>query len=887
MASPFTYPGATFLNAVRASIDDIDPLAFAETIQAVDRLDAACAAGLSLEQTREATGLFIATVQQILEDAQSAARIDLAWAERMVKELESHWYARIPLLPAGQSYEAYSVVDILYGCWTVKRSDAVAYRRAEEVVRQLPIPAPHTADALLVCAFGVDPVTETSLLCADVVASAGSDPAAMLRLAMWRSTLEFQYAEACRRFSGDDLKALRGLWSLNQQLTRQLGADYAFQKIGFFGSSQKKLEAQEQQLAWMKTLREASMFTPSDGWVSLLQKFIQARVDAGMNDVKAGRKAFKKLFEAGFAPHNTATYLAMIHNFLKDPADARQVLEAMAEQVPYLQGDLAAGGTLGETYAEAGGDPADLGLSSMPARITVQCKQNEEGRRRQSEPKLAALGARAIAEFWSAREATLQKYVAKAFSGEHFDAALGHGAPRPFQVDAAAAAAFCLDELPALSVLNRDVLVAATQGPLDARAVAGEVLKYLDSLAAKGRSFEDLTKAFPGFGHSWAVGWRRIRPLVEGKQVDAAASLLDHVEALPGISDLALARLFQTAAVPLLELPSWMATLQRGRRLAKRLGEPSARNPVVELLRDHAFRRLDDPSARPAAMDVMQALVEIDAGEPTGQRLAGWLAGRLGSADASDADVQVGEFLAASLTSDAAKSSRAITRAALLQRVHAAEPAAAQGLVQRLLNLCPKDAALAGEVAQWFLGRFPTQGAPAPAVGLGEWLCGKLPAGEPREQIRLRTRDVLLKRGPTQADQDESRLWLERVMALAGRDDKAQEGMADWFAAWSAPDTARAEIGEWLVTQVKGSPAEKTRTATRNALEGLVAGAKGYGERIAALERLVELCPDDASFAGRLAVANRAQTMFRLKAAAIGVAVAALAILGAVLGRQN
>lgn len=888
MSVRFTYPGSGILDAVHTRVEGLETLRYADAIAVVEQLNSACRSGLSLEQTRDATTLFFQAVDQVLEDVQTIARLDTQWLERVVQELERGWYACIPLLPADVQYSLYNLVDRIYRYWAIKRDDAAAFQRVEEVFKQLPIPAVQVADLLLANTIQNNAVTPMHLQCFDVVEKYADNIQFLLFIARLKCSIEFQYAQTCAKFSGSDLEHLRELWGFNKHLTGLFGTGMLVHKVGFFGGGQKKDEALAQWIALNKQLTELTYFTPSDPWVTSFTNYIRARIDAAYNEVKSARKGFKKLLEADFAVWDTSLYLAFVHNFLNDRDDARRVLEEMAFQLPYVQGDTST--RIDEIYTKVGGNPATFGHAQCPDIIKAQAKQNELRRRNLSLSKLASIGKTAISAFYSKCEAEFHQYIAKNFQAEHFNAALNHDSEgRTIQIDSSAAAAFCIDELPALSVIDRMVLVESTQRPIPVKRLATEVLKYLDHLSSCGRSFEELTKAFPGFGHSWAVAWRLLRPLVEAGEVDEIARILDHVEGLRGMPDAAAARLFQNTAAALFAHSEWMGAVERGRRLVGRFRDPSAQMAVVQILRDQGFRRLNDESVSGSWLAISQVLLDLAQDEQTQQRLVAWLESRVNGEKGTIPEVvlEVGGLLANRLTGKLAVEARRLTRNAILRQLAIAGYSDARVKIVKLRQLCPDDLTLSGTLATWFLGRCSSGQLPDDAIDLGEWLHGQVADGNARGQVRAATRDLLLSRLREQAPQSEVRGWLDRLMKVADQDSQAHLSIVSWYQRWqpadSLPEAARAEMGEWLMTQVPSAHAEGIRTVARKALEAVLLEAKERSDRIRQLERLTELCPSEPQFARRLGAVRKEQMIVRLKVVGIAMVAVALALLVTIL----
>lgn len=880
MTSTFEYPGRSILDKVRNEVDNIGTLDLDATTAAIASLNDACAAGLSLEQTREATVLFFAIIGQVLEDADNIQLIDTHWLERVVHELDSSWLARVPLLEAEDQYHAHDIVDRTFFCWIRRRGDAVALKRGMLLLQKSPIPACFVANTLLTIGYSGGVPTPLDLHCASLVRRYGYNVEALLNVAFLSSHIEFQYAEACSHHSGKELAALQEMWEFHKHLTQVFDAEFFAHIIGFFGSHEKKMEALQQAVEMKKQLLSASLNRPRDPFADGFSEYLQARIDAGCNEVKAARKRFRKLLESGFALYETACSLATIHHVLNDPDDARQVLEETAYRIPVLKGNISPNNSFGELYAQAGGSPSSLGHAEPPPQLLAQRDTNEKRRREDFLPQLAAQQSAALAEFWAAREKAFQQYIASTFHASHYDAALGMSeAPIEISLDPKALGGFCIDEIPVLSMLDRSVLIEASKQPTDARVVTHEVLKYLDYLKTQGRTFDDLTRAFPGYGHSRAVFHREIAPHLEAGNANEIERLLDLAEGLKGMPDASLSFLFAECGKTLFKGAGWKLAIERTRRLAERLKEPDARNAVVEVLRTEGFEILSDPSRSDAWIRLVESLLDLADDPTTSERLLERLEARFQAGSFLDVDLQTGELLSGRLPGDLATRARSATRAALHYRLSEANAEQGKGFCQRLLKLCANDASVFDELSGWYTRRFPVKSTPEPAIALGEWLLGQLPEGEAREQIRLAVRDMLMDQLATTEDEDAARSFITRAIKIGGKEESVQDGIADWYERWQRDGEDRAAFGEWLLSQLDGPAAKRVQGTCRAALESLLNVAQGRNQRITLLGRLVAICPDDGELEERLASARKEQKMFRLKVASIAVGLVGIGIL--------
>ncbi len=881
MSETLPYPGEPLMIQAQQQVARIEPLDFSQGHTLAELLRAACKAGLSFQQQTEATTTFFLLIDKLLVAANDVSRLPMSWLQQMLTSTEEYWCARIDLLDPELQLEIWEIVDRLYRCWAVKRQDQESQRRIETLLDELPVPALHSALLLLTIFLPARSATARHVRCATLVERYSTNPKHLLLVARLRSRLWFEFAEICQKYSGRDLKALRELWEFHEYLTATFGGDLVAYKLGFFGGD-KKVEAAEQGAQLVGQLTEACYFVPYDPWVNQFTSFLKARIYAGTNDVKGARKELKKLVAAGFAIEDCGAFLAFIHNFLKDPADARQTLEQLAVTVPLLRGDVSATSTLGEIYVEAGGDPSRLGLPQPPPTTVAQAEHNLKRLQNDSLPKLEQRRTQAVEKFWSAREAAFQRYIAKAIKAEHFDAALGAGDPQlMMQLDAEEAVLGAIDELPALSGIDRSVLLAATERPVAAQHVACEIIKYLYSLAARGQTFAALARSFPEFGRSWAVGWAYLQPHLQAGEIAAALDILNLLEALPDMPDKTLAQLFSRAAPTLLDHPSYLNTLQRGRRWLTQFHDVGAKRLVWQDLVQYGLAKLGDAAAAAAWPTICEVLT--DTSDPvTEQALLAWLAIQIDRTTEVEQVLKSGEVLARRLHAQLADAARRMTAVEMVKQLDPQNLRATQAMLSRLLSMGGTDQLIVQQITQFFVEQLAAGSADPSKVALGEWLLPQISYPEYQEQLRLVTRDLLIACLTEQQDQDCAQSTIEQLLRLASHDPHTHESLATWFECWQpsgpSPLATHAAMGEWLLDKLTSTPAERVRRKTCQVLDELRSAAANRSERIGYLQRLTTLCPEDQALATQLSQARKERLVAQIKIGCI-VSVALLLIV--------
>ncbi|MGI6681971.1 MAG: hypothetical protein ACOX51_02425 [Myxococcota bacterium] len=886
----FDYAGHDLLAQAGAEIDKIGMLDFDQSVNALKNLNKAVSLGLNMGDTALATLAAFTVVDQILNDAYMWKNISPEWTDEVATQIERYWLGRVPLLEVDEQLIAYRIIDRVFGGLLSHKNNKDNLRRAEKIQGLLPVPAPAIAYQLFWEYLDTDNVSDACISKAEIVEKYSFRPAERARLAQFSAMRNYQYAVERQKHSGKTLRGLEEVHEFDEFLTRHFGADYCANKVGFFGSSKKKLELTEDMAELYKRLTMAAIDAPGTPWTSMYTKFLQARIDAGTNELKRARKAFTKLYDAGFAIRDTAAQLAFVCNFLKDSDSAARVIRDTADKLMYLRGEITTKHILGELYLDAGGDPANLGIEEFPAHVVARCNGSYDLIANEFSGSLKSNHDKVIKEYWANKEKLFQKFIAETFTAGHFDAAYGNGemAAATMQLEYAPVGSFGVDELPVLDVLDRKVLIDACAHPVRVDAVVRQIVKYIEHQISKGATFEQLAKSYPGFGLSASVCLAQMKPHLDKADFKEITALLDFAGGLPGATDLTKASLF-AAALPVLSKDRLvMPAFERGKSLFTGLKDAKALSLLESSIIEQGFVVLNSADAQAEWLGVCEALLTVSSGDDVQSRLVGWLNPRLSSGSVADSDIRIGEVVMGLLGDGHREHLRVPTRDALNRMMMAASDKDVPGIFKRLWAIASQDAFLPGAIAEWFVSRHEGSHAES-TTALGEWLVSALPEGEAREAVRNSVVLELVSRLKKENDGDFAKGLIERLMKHSTGESGPAAAISDWYVAWNPavpdPTSEKSDMGEWLRMFLRGGPLAVATGVCVESLEAELADPAKKRQRLKLLERLSEVLPDDAGVTARLMAARKARTMFWVKfsliaAAGIGVVIALAAVFG-------
>ncbi len=884
----FTYKGAAILENIKEHFEATDEVGFAGSIKILERFEDAFRAGLSLSQSAEATLLAYQMLDMILNTAGTIDQIDPQWNRETAERIDATWLARIPLLEVDDQISAYNVVDRIFAslCQTVGSG---ALNRAERVFRTSPVPAPNCAFQVMLANKSHDEIKPICVEAAKIVDSYTSSPEQRATLQYLKGKRLFGFMNERAGLTGTDRKEFDELLEFDRFLTRHFGAEISLSKLGFFASESKKLAAAEERAELYKRLRMAAMDVPSSTFSQMYETFLQARIDAGTNEVKKARKTFRKLYEARFAVIDTASYLGVIHNFLKEHDETLALIPEAASYLLVLKGEIGAKNLLGEAYEDAGGHAANLGLTEYPQSLHFECKQAWERLVRDCKPALEKQRAKFVDEFWAAREKQFRKFVAATFKGTHFDALHGiAGAPVEMTIDPVQLGLFMVDENPALECIDRGVLIEASAHPVKTAAVVAQIVKYLAREMQKGSTFQQIAAEFPGYGHSLGVCMETLKPSLDRKDAGALTALLDFIEKLPGEPDMTVAEIYRTACPVLALAKPPLDVVNRAVALLGRIKNDKAVSIVSATGLEQAFGILADPAHNAIWRETCERVMQVWAGAGTTSRISTWILGELRKNPTDSFTVSTGEFLTGAIGGPQQESIRRAV-ADSLYRILGGEPdATALGIYTRFCAVAGEDADFQQKTADWYTGRLTASGAASSTIALGEKLIPEIPEGTGRAAVVQAVLGALKGQLDRESVAGSARGLIERILKLTDRETGAAASVGEWYVKWAgaqAPGNDVAELGEWLHQGLKGQPRDSVTVTCAAVLNAMISVAEKNSQRLPLLERLVELCPDDTDAGVRLAAARKARTKFMVTVGlivggALALVIVAIAVFG-------
>ncbi len=764
----FRYPGAPLLAEVVAATQSLEAGPTPEAlVRWTTRLREATELGLSFEGSKEAARTFFLLLQDAIDRAGHPLDLPESLVSPALDASMRTWLPLVPLLPADARVQAWNLLDLLHANRVRRHFLEATVQAAEAFVRSAPVPAVQSALQLVRRTLEMGPRDERLPPLLDLLDRFCGSEADLAFLHEVRSGLEVRYLDGVSRASGMHMDDLKALWSLHEEVTDVLGGDLVAREA-LAGPPRALAEARA--AADVLTARAVAVqgeLLSKDAFLADWIEFEMARIEAGTGSHQTAIRILDRLVDRGVFPLESALLQARLSLMKRYPEDARAVIERAAAVLPLVRRDDVLQEPIRSVYREAGGDPDALGLAEPPQSFVERAQANRDDLAARA---VIGMEDEAAQAFWAVRRARLDAVLGELLEGPDFDAALGEGGGgRDLRLPVADAAACALDELPGPPEGLRRVLLEAVESPVPSRRLAAEFVPWLDAREAEGRSFDDLARAFPGIGQSVAIARRRLDAAIREGNPGAVVALLDHYESLPGVPDRLLLEAWERTRETVGAGPRWLENVRRGRRIWTRLRGDFGRR-CGELVRQDAFRRLADESARGAWEELCAAILDTLPDDDTREHLWVWFQERFTGRNPSEAMLRLGALLARRIGPPFEAHVRAMVRDAVIPAVgtlvRSGRADENRETIERLLDVSAGDPAVQAAVSKWFLGwqREGDEGAGTQA-DLGEWLAPRL-KGEPSERVRRRTGQHLVSMLQASPDTSAQVAIMERLTTL-------------------------------------------------------------------------------------------------------------------------
>lgn len=741
---PLPYPGESILAEVVAATQSLEagPTA-ADLARWTDRLRQAADKGLPFEGWKEAARTFLLLLQDAIDREGRALDLPEDLVTPSLDALTRVWLPLVPLLPPDARTQAWNLLDLLHANRVRRHFLESTIQAAEEFERCAPIPAVRSALQLARRYLEMGPRDERLPPLLDLLDRWCGNDVDLAFVHEVRSGLEVRYLDAASRATGMRLDDLRKLWVLHEEISDVLGGDLVAREVPA-GAGRAASEVRE--AARVLTERAVAVrneILSLDSYLADWLEFEMARIEAGTGAGQTAVRILDRLLERGVFPLEVALLRANLAMLKRYPEDARAAIERAAALLPWVRRDDPLQEPIRAAYREAGGDPDRLGLAEPPQSFVERAEANRDELASRASADVEASAVEAETRFWAGRRARLEAILGELLQGSDFDAALtGEGGAREVRIGVADAAACALDQLLGPPEGLRRVLLEAVERPVLAHRIAGEFLGWLRARESGGRTFEELVRVFPGYGHSVEVARRRLEATIESGNVGAVVAVLDHYESLPDVPDRLLLEAWERSHEAVGAGSRWLENVRRGRRLWTRLRGEAGRR-CGDLVRQDAFRHLDSDADRGAWEELCAAILDTMPDDDTREALWTWFRGRFEGREPTDALLRLGSLLARRIGSPFEAHVRTLVREAVVPRVpellSSEPPEELRRTIERLLDVTGGDRAVQQAIVAWFLEwRRDGDESPGTQAEMGEWLASRL-AGEEAEQVRRRT----------------------------------------------------------------------------------------------------------------------------------------------------
>ncbi len=718
MSFVLKYPGNTLIEAVAARIDMVGAAPSVETASSIlDDLQAAWDAGLDYNFTVRAVRLFVQAATyvappaaMVTDSSQPPAQDRCRLAERSLSLARNTWAPCIGLLDADDAIRAWQAIDGLYAAIISGHLHEDVITAGYGHIDKAPYPAPATAAVILrrLLTLGLMDTRVTSLV--DYLQKTARFPQELALAVATLSRLDCQLLNASLGRSGTAVDALAELRRMDESVSDTFGSEFF---VDIEGEDTQKVG----DILTRQVFQAKSEWDMKDQFLSDYIEYIMGRVEAGTGNPEHAMRIFQQTFKAGFAPYDSAIYIAYLANSVGMAQAARTAIEELVAAHAVPSGFSEAFGTAAGAYRRAGGDPAALSRHFPMERLVEQCRKLRAEIDTSFRESFAAEHEPAVERFWRGRKETLLKGVGKELEPGDFDL-VKVGRSRTLRLAANLPVKCCLDQLPGLSPIARQVFYEASQGG----APVSEVVNLLFELTGSfGLGFDEMARLVPAWAHSSAVAMERMDDAMKRHNEAALDSVINDYVELDNVPSGLLADLFDRVTDGDCCLMNREKMLAMGVRLwnASR-GGSGAR--IARKLRLAALGILADDSARGLWIPALDAILDSIPDDDTRKTLSEWFTGLASQSAGQKADsllLSAGMVLGQRIGRPFDDAVRASLRELVLSGdTRDAEKLPGGELANRIVRMnqwCEGDPEADLMIADWFHRWVRAQGIKAPA----------------------------------------------------------------------------------------------------------------------------------------------------------------------------
>lgn len=548
-------------------------------------------------------------------------RAVLAWAEMLggegapdgddigalIEFLESGLAESVKLLDDPAEVEKVSTAADLLGARAVTRAPDAGRARVllERLSDSLPVAPECTLTAIL-----LRPDTEPNAQTFEDATTVLETSADRERLAMARAVVlddTTLRAHHRARMEEKDKQRLRELEALDRALDAEFGDTAAFgarsagwAAVGavvavFSKSVQARKEAiQQSRNEWLSRLSSSagSSLFGRDAYIDAYATFLEGRIDAVHQEIKAGIKELRSALEKGFDPETTLNLLCAVLTFRKKDEEARSLLEEWAPQI----GGVAPAGSEGflapllvKVYREVGGNPANLSTGAQ-APFVAEAAAKNRSRRKESFVQASAAAQRKVANLLSANERAGLTLIDSALHPQDYEAALlGGTTSGRCRIEGREAARLCLDETPVVRELGVAKLCSLAGEGLPSHEAASFAIALLDALRHRDRlGADDLQKLAPTLHKARAYAERELGASLKDERLDELRDRIVRFIKSGAVDDDRGAELASTLMARRSAQGGDLAAVEDGERLSRALRGDGRKRVVRDTVRRYA-----------------------------------------------------------------------------------------------------------------------------------------------------------------------------------------------------------------------------------------------------------------------------------------------------------
>lgn len=716
MSFVLQYPGNARLDAVAGRMEIVGTGPSVETANSIlDDLVGAWDSGLNFNGTIQAIQLYIRAAgyatpsPSLAVNATRGPGADFCrLAERSLSIARSTWAPFTGLLSARDAIAAWQALDGLYAAIISGHLHEDVLMAGFRNIETAEYPQSATASFIVRRMLTLGIVDSRLVTLIEYLRSNSRFPQEMALVSAVGARLDYELLAQSLKRSGAAIEAMAAMRALDESVSDTFGGEFFVDVTG--GDNR-----QAGDMLTKRALAARAEWNISDPFLDSYVEYLIGRIEAGAGNPEHALRVFEKTFRNGFAPFDSTIYMAYLATSLGDRDTARAAVENLVSTHAIPAGFEEAFGAAANAYRRAGGDTARLERVFPMERLVDECRKNRARIDQEFEDGMESRRGPAVMRFWRGKAETLLAGVGKVLQPSDFDAGRHD---RHVSLPASLMVKACVDQLPGLSPIARQVFFEAGKGG----APVSEVVGLITEIAGQFEmGFDEMARLVPAWAFSSSVAVGRLEDALKSRNESAVDLILDQYIDLEGVPSGLLAELYGRVTGGDCCLVNREKVLLMGVRLwrASR-GGSGAR--ILKTIRQMAFEMLGDEGAKGLWITALDAILDTIPDDDTRKAMCDWFMGAADRQTGNRADpmlLNAGMILGRRIGTPFNETVRARLRDLVLagdnREPESLRPADLSARIVRLNQWCEGDPDADRLISDWFHRWVRVQGMKAPS----------------------------------------------------------------------------------------------------------------------------------------------------------------------------